>query len=469
MSTAPEPFDLAVNDALIVNAGGSRRGNIGVRGDMIAAIEPGPLAARRVIDAAGRPVIPGVVDAHCHFRILQGHGPNAIASSDDYVVGPRAAAFGGVTTFIDFAIQRRGHPAREEVEARIAEAASGSIIDFSFHASLTDPRAEVLDEIEPLMDMGIGSFKFFTAYAKWGFYVDLGFLGEAMARIAARGGTVAIHAENDEILEFWRAKKAADGPDDWMNHSLSRPELAEEVAIRDVTALARETGATIYIVHLSTARGLRAIEDGRRQGARVLAETCPHYLAFSHDVYARPDGRYYTMTPPLRADGNRQALWAAVADGRIDTLASDHNSFTRAQKEAATGFPDVPPGLGGTEMLLPFVLSHGVTTGRITLERAVELLSARPAQIFHLPSKGAIEVGKDADLVVLDLDEERTVSDAGLHDPKAYTPFAGQVMRGWPVMTISRGDVIVENGACTAPPGRGRFLMRHPIPAAAQP
>ncbi len=463
MSDAGTPFDLAVNGGLIVNAGGSTPGSIGVRDGRIAAIEPGPLQARRVIDAAGRPVIPGVVDGHCHFRIVQGQGPDAIASSDDYVIGPRAAAFGGVTTFIDFAIQQRGRPALEMAESRIAEAAAGSIIDFSFHASLTDPRPEVLDEIEPLMDLGIGSFKFFTAYAKWGFYVDLGFLGEAMTRIAARGGTVAIHAENDEILEFWRAKKAAENPTDMMNHSLSRPELAEEVAIRDVAALARETGATIYIVHLSTARGLRAIEDGRGQGATILAETCPHYLAFSHDVYARPEGRYFTMTPPLRAEGNRQALWEGVADGRIDTLASDHNSFTRAQKDAAGGFLDIPPGLGGTEMLLPFVLSHGVNAGRITLERAVDLLSTRPARIFHLPSKGAIEVGRDADLVVLDLDMERNVTDAVLHDPRAYTPFAGQQMRGWPVTTISRGEVIVEDGACTALPGRGRFIPRHPV------
>jgi len=463
MNERAPSFDLAVNDALIVNAAGSEPGSIGVRDGRIAAIESGPLEARRVVDAGGRPVIPGVVDGHCHFRIVQGHGPDAIASSDDYVIGPRAAAFGGVTTFIDFAIQQRGHSALEMAQSRIKEAAAGSVIDFSFHASLTDPRPEVLDEIEPLMDMGIGSFKFFTAYAKWGFYVDLGFLGDAMARIGARGGTVAIHAENDEILEFWRAKKAAEDPTDMMNHSLSRPELAEEVAILDVTALARETGATIYIVHLSTARGLAAVGDGRRQGANLFAETCPHYLAFSHDVYARADGRYFTMTPPLRADGNRQALWNGVADGRIDTVASDHNSFTRRQKEAATGFLDVPPGLGGAETLLPFVLSYGVNAGRITLERAVELLSTRPAQVFHLPSKGAIEVGRDADLVLLDLDEERDMTDASLHDPQAYTAFAGQRMRGWPTMTISRGEIIVEDGECTAQPGRGRFIPRHPV------
>jgi dihydropyrimidinase len=457
-----EPYDLVVTDALIVHRDRSEVGSVAVRDGVIAAVGQGPFAGAREIDARGRPVIPGVIDAHCHFRIVQGQGPDAVASSDDYEIGPRAAAFGGVTTFIDFAIQKRGSRAADEVEARVAEAEAASVIDFSFHASLTDARPESLEEIAPLMDRGIGSFKFFMAYAKWGFYVDLGFLQQAMALIAERGGTASVHAENDEILEFWRARYAEVESRDFMSHSLSRPELAEEVAIRDAIALAAEVGARLYVVHLSTARGLRAIERGRADGATVFAETCPHYLAFSHDVYARPEGRYFTMTPPLRAEGNRQALWDAAADGRIDVIGSDHNSFTRAQKEAASGFLDVPPGLAGSEMLLPYVLSDGVSSGRISLNRAVELLCARPSEIFHLPRKGAIEVGRDADLLMLDMDEEREVTDASLHDAKAYTAFAGRRMRGWPVLTISRGEVIVSDGDCHASPGRGRFVPRYP-------
>jgi dihydropyrimidinase len=462
-------YDLVINDALVVNAGGRFHGSIGVHGGTIAALELEPLRGDVEIDARGRPVIPGVVDVHCHFRIAQGHGPEAVVSSDDYVIGPRAAAFGGVTTFVDFAIQQRGRPAREMVEARIEEASAGSIVDFGFHGSLTDPRPEVLDEIEPLMDRGIASFKFFMAYAKWGFYVDLGFLQGAMARIAARGGVAAVHAEDDEILEFWRDHYARLEPRDMLNHSLSRPELAEELAIANATRLARETGVSLYVVHLSTARGLEAIVTGRAAGARVIAETCPHYLAFTHDVYRRPDGACFTMTPPLRADGNRQALWQGVRNGRINVIASDHNSFTRAQKERATGFLDVPPGLFGSEMLLPFVLSEGVNAGLISLERAVDLVATTPARVYHLPNKGAIEVGRDADLVVVNLDEERLVTDASLHDPQAYTIFAGQTMRGWPITTISRGEVIVDGGECRATPGRGRFIARYPTLAAGAP
>lgn len=456
-----ERHDLVVNEALIVNSSGRFHGSIGVRAGVITTLSRDGLRGDIEIDARGRPVIPGVVDAHCHFRISQGHGPDAVVSSDDYVIGPRSAAFGGVTTFIDFAIQQRGRPACDEVESRIEEASAGSIIDFGFHCSLTDPRPPVLDEIEPLMDRGIASFKFFMAYAKWGFYVDLGFLHAAMARIAARGGVVAVHAEDDEILEFWRDQKSREARSDMLNHALSRPDLAEEVAIRSAIALARETAATLYIVHLSTARGLRAIVEGREAGTRVVAETCPHYLAFSHDVYRRPDGRYYTMTPPLRADEDRQELWEGVRDGRIDVVGSDHNSFTRAQKDRATSFLDVPPGVAGTETLLPYILSEGVATGVITLERAVEILCANPARVYHLPRKGSIELGKDADLVVVDVDEERLVTDRSLHDPAAYTPFAGRRLRGWPITTISRGEVVVDRGVSSARPGRGRFVPRY--------
>jgi dihydropyrimidinase len=319
----------------------------------------------------------------------------------------------------------------------------------------------VLDEIEPIMDLGVASFKFFMAYRAWGFYVDHGFLQGAMTRIRARNGICEVHAEDDEILEFWRQKYAAEDPGDMMNHSRSRPELAEVMAIESAIALAKETGATLYVVHTSTGRGLEAILEGRTEGARVIAETCPHYLAFTHDVYARPEGRYFTMTPPLRAERDRQRLWQGIVDGEVDIVASDHNSFTREQKDRANGFLDVPPGLAGTEMLLPFILSEGVNTGRITLERAVELVSTNPARIHHLTSKGSIEVGKDADLVLVDLDAERLVSDRSLHDPQAYTVYAGRTMRGWPVMTISRGEIVVDGDRCAAVPGRGRFVPRY--------
>lgn len=460
-------MDLAVNNALIVNAHRSFTGSVGCSNGTIALIGEKPVDADVVIDGTGKVLLPGVVDPHVHFKIAQGYGPDAVVGSDDYEIGPRAAAFGGVTTFIDFAIQKRGESALGMVEGRIAEAEAGSIVDFSFHAGLTDGSATTLAEIHRIMDLGVTSFKFFMTYRKWGFYIDRGSLAQAMALIAERSGVAAVHAEDDEILEFWRERLNAEDPSSMFNHSLSRPEFAEELAIRDAIELSREAGAQLYVVHLSTRRGLEVIEGARKRGVGVLTETCPHYLAFTHDVYRESGGQYFTMTPPLREPGNREELWRGVADGRIQLVSSDHNSFTRAQKDAATGFLDVPPGVYGTEMLLPYLLSEGVNAGRISLERAVAVTSTNAARIFSLPSKGAIEVGKDADLVLVDLERERDVSDQLLHDPNAYTNFAGKRMRGWPVMTVSRGEVIVDGDDCLARSGRGRFVARHPVGRAA--
>ena len=464
MSNSAKPdalYDLVVVDAEVVNAGGRFHGSVGVRDGRIAAIADGPIAGRKTIDARGRYLLPGVVDAHCHFRISQGSGPDAIVSSDDYVIGPRAAAFGGVTTFIDFAIQPRGQSAIENLKSRIEEASAGSIIDFAFHCSLTDPSPEVLLEIDQIMDAGVCSFKFFMTYRKYGFFVDHGFLLEAMRRIGARKGVCAVHAEDDDLIEYWRSHYRRVGPNDMMNHSHSRPELAEELAIRDAMRLSQDAAAELYVVHLSTRRGLAAIVDGRSAGVNVRAETCPHYLAFTHDVYAGADARFFTMTPPLRADGNRQGLWEGVRSGSIEVIASDHNSFTRAQKEAGKSFLEIPPGIAGSEMLLPFVLSEGVNTGRIRIEDAVRLVCWNPARIYRLPAKGSIEVGKDADMVLVDLEEERVMTDKMLHDPLSYTVFAGRRMRGWPIMTISRGEVVIDGVECRAEEGRGRFIARH--------
>jgi dihydropyrimidinase len=459
-SDSGQAYDLVINNAVIVNGTGRFRGSIGVRDEKIAALSSDRLSGREEIDAGGRSVIPGVVDAHCHYRIVQGQGPTAIHSSDDYRVGPLSGAVGGVTTFVDFAIQQRGRPAQEEVEARIAEASADSVIDFSFHAALTDSRPSVVEEIDSLVDRGIASFKFFMTYSKWGFYADLGFMHAAMERIAARRAIAAIHAENDEILEWWRAHYGSDGPADVFNHARSRPEIAEEVAIQAASALALETGASLYVVHLTTARGLATIVANRARGADIVAETCPHYLAFSDDALRGARARYYTMTPPLRPDENVAELWRGLVDGRIEVVGSDHNSFTRDQKDEAEGFLGIPPGVAGSELMLPYLLSEGVATNRISLERLVQLLCSNPARIYGMNAKGSIEIGKDADLVVLDLAAERVVVDEMLHDPRAYTIFAGMRFRGWPAMTISRGEPIIVDGRSTAAPGRGRFVAR---------
>ncbi len=451
-------LDLALNGGTVVNADGQQVANVGVRGGRIVALTAEPLAARKVIDATGQLIFPGVIDSHVHFQLQQGQGKKATVTEDDYTTGPISAARGGVTTFIDFAIHPRNMPPLEYLTHRMDMAAAGSCIDFAFHAGITDPRPEIIEQFPAIMDLGIPSFKFFVTYRKWGFAVDLGFLMAAMQKIRALGGMACLHAEQDEILEWLRAQYATE--QDLIYHSLTRPDFSEEIAIYEAAVLARETGCPLYIVHLSTAKGLNVIRRAKADGIPIITETCPHYLAFDHDVYRRPDGVLFTMTPPLRPPGNSEALWAGLADGSLSVVSSDHNALGAKVKQSRPHFLDVPPGLAGTESLLPYLYSEGVAKGRITVERMVELLSTAPARIYGLPDKGVVRVGFDADLVVFDPHAHYTVHAADQYLPVGFTIFEGMMFTGRPVNTISQGQVIVDHGQFVGQPGSGRFIAR---------
>jgi dihydropyrimidinase len=292
----------------------------------------------------------------------------------------------------------------------------------------------------------------------WAFAVDLGFLLAAMQKIRALGGLACLHAEQDEILEWLRAQHREQ--QDLIYHSLTRPDFSEEIAIYEAVVLARETGCPLYIVHLSTAKGLDVIRRAKAEGIPVITETCPHYLAFSDQVFQRPDGVLFTMTPPLRPPGNSEALWAGLADGSISVVSSDHNALGAQVKQSRPHFLDVPPGLAGTESLLPYLYSAGVAQGRITVERMVELLATAPARIYGLPNKGAIRVGYDADLVVFNPQLQYTVRADDQYLPVGFTIFEGMTFTGQPVFTISQGQVIVDHGHFVGRPGQGRFIKR---------
>jgi dihydropyrimidinase len=337
-------------------------------------------------------------------------------------------------------------------------AAAGSPIDFAFHAGIVDPRPEVLEQFPAIVELGIPSFKFFVTYRKWQFAVDLGFLMAAMQRIRSLGGMACLHAEQDEILEWLRTQHA--GEPDLIYHSLTRPDFSEEIAIYEAAVLARETGCPLYVVHLSTAKGLRVIERARADGVPVLTETCPHYLAFDHDIYRQPQGVLYTMTPPLRAPGNPEALWQGLASGSISVVSSDHNALGARVKQQRPHFLDVPPGLAGTESLLPYLYSEGAAAGRLTAERVVELLSAAPARIYGLANKGAVKVGYDADLVVWDPEARYVARAEDQYLPVGFTIFEGRTFTGQPRQTISQGKVVVDRGEFVGQPGSGRFIPR---------
>jgi dihydropyrimidinase len=454
-------YDLAINSGLVVTPGGQLPASIGVADGRIATLSMEPLEAAETIDASGKVVLPGAIDPHVHFGMYQ----RQVVTSDDYATGSVSAACGGVTTYIDFAVQPSGSSAVAAFRERLEEASKASAIDYAFHAALTTPNDQTLSEIGELVSLGVRSFKFFMTYRKFQFYTDLGFLLEAMREIGRLGAVALIHAENDEILEHLKASYLAAGHSGIEYLERQRPDYAEEIAISSTAALARETGCEVAVVHLSSARGLRAVVRGREDGARYWAETCPQYLVLTRDLLKRADGALFTFTPTMKAPEDSEALWAGLANGDVTYVGSDHSPFNRDIKLGATTFEEIYPGIPGTETLLPLLYSEGVGAGRLTVERLADLTSTTTARIFQLVGKGAIRPGNDADLAIVDPSKEVVLSREALHSRCDYTPYAGMRLHGYPVATISRGEIVMRDGEFTARAGRGRFVERRPAGA----
>ena len=449
-------FDVAINHGTVVLPGGPVQANLGIRRERIASIASEPVEARETLDAQGKIVLPGGIDPHVHFRMYQG----PMVTSDDYATGSRSAACGGVTTYIDFAVQPSGGSALEAVQDRLSEAQRDSSIDFAFHAALTTATDATLADIEPIVALGVRSFKFFLTYRAFGFYTDLGFLLEAMREIARLGGVALIHAENDEILEHLKARYLAEGRTGMRSLALQRPDYAEEIAVASTAALARETGCNTAVVHLSSARGLAAAVHARTNGAPYWVETCPQYLLLSQTQLDGADGGLYTFTPTMKEPTDADALWTGIQNGDVTYAGSDHSPFDRLVKLGAARFDMVYPGIPGTETLLPLLFSEGVNSSRLSLERFASLTSGNAARLFQLRHKGAIQLGYDADLVVFDPGMEVILSPAVLHSRCDYTPYDGRYLRGYPVATLSRGEVVMRDGEFTGRAGRGRLVER---------
>ena len=452
-------MDLVVKGGRVVTATESFRADIGVDGGKIVAIAENIAAeGARVVDATGKLVLPGAIDVHTHMQLPFG----GTVSADDFEGGTRAAAFGGVTTIIDFAIQSKGSGLAETVERRRAEADPKVCIDYSLHLAITDWNRNTRGEIREIIESGIPSFKLFMVYRKEGWMVDDGALFGILSEVAKYGGLVGVHAENAFIIDALVEQFLAEGRLGCEYHPRSRPNFVEGEAIRRAIYLTRAAGGNLYIFHMSTEEGVEAVAEGRALGVRVQAETCPQYLLLTEERYLQPDGHHYAICPPLRSPADSEALWEALADGTIQVIASDHCPFDSRQKALWEGnFTKIPMGLPGVETLLPLALSEGVGKGRFSLNRCLELLSTNPAKIFGLyPQKGTIGVGSDADLVIVDPEMEVTLSPQQLHTAIDYSPYQGMRLKGYPVVTISRGEVIVEYGEFLGRPGRGRFLPR---------
>jgi dihydropyrimidinase len=434
----------------VVTTSGSKRADIGVQDGRIAVIGDVPRAARE-LDAIGKLVLPGCVDLHTHLASTPTFKP-----LDDFEHGTRAAIAGGVTTVCSMVYQ--DGTLRTGIERGLRDAA-GSLADFAFHIVVTDPTEAAIAELPSLAREGYGGLKVFMVSPRFDErirdYIQL-------LRAAANAGMlVAVHAEDHDIVARATAELHAAGHDAVRYFPESRPAEAEDVAIRSAAQLAAKTGASVYLVHLSSRLALAALAEAKARGVRVYGETRPLYLYLTRERFERPDAAMWVGQPPLREQEDVDAMWEALRNGLLDTVGTDHYPHLRAAKLAADlAFDRVPPGVANLETLLPMLYSEGVRRGRLTMERIVDVLATSPARIGGMRSKGDIDVGRDGDIVIFDPELTRTIRATEMHSACDYDPYEGWVVTGWPVMTLLRGEIAYARGEILARPGQGRLVRR---------
>jgi len=416
--------------------------------------------ADRVIDAKGRLVIPGGIDPHTHMELPFG----GTFASDDFETGTIGAAHGGTTTIIDFAVQGKGQSLNQAIDAWHAKAEGKTSVDYGFHLICTDIPDERLPEMRPMIDQGITSFKLFMAYPGV-FLVDDATIYKAMGMAGENGGLICMHAENGVVIDAIVKRALAEGKTAPKYHALTRPTKAEAEGVHRAIALADMAQTSVYIVHLSSSDALDEVTRARDNGINVYAETCPQYLFLDYSVYEQPDfeGAKWVMTPPIREKWNQEKLWRGLQFGDLQVISTDHCPFCfKEQKELGRNdFSKIPNGGPGVEDRMSLVFNGGVAGGRINLNRFVELTSTAAAKIFGLfPRKGTIAIGSDADIVIFDPDEERTISAKTHHMRVDYSCYEGMKVRGVTKTVLSRGELVIEEGQYVGRKGHGTFLKR---------
>ncbi len=425
------------------------------------------VTANRTIDASGKYVIPGAIDVHTHMELPFG----GTFAKDTFETGTRAAAFGGTTTIVDFAVQSKGKSLREGLEIWQAKAEGHAAIDYGFHMIMSDVTDASLREMDTLVDEGITDFKLFTAYPGV-FFSDDGAIFRALQRSAKNGGLIMMHAENGLAIDIVANQNAESGKTDPYWHGVSRYPIFEGEATNRVIRLAEAANAAVYIVHLSARDALDAIRSARDRGARAFAETCPQYLFLSLDDLGNGfEGAKFVCSPPLRPKDHWPELWAGLAKDDLQLVATDHCPFDfHGQKELGRGdFRKIPNGLPAVEDRLDLMHDGGVVGGHISKERWIEVCSAAPARMFGMAGrKGVVAPGADADLVVYDPNRRHTISASTHHMDVDYSCYEGRQVTGGSDVVLSRGEVIVENGEWKGRAGYGRFIKRTPTGATLQ-
>jgi dihydropyrimidinase len=461
---------ILIKGGTVVTAGGTLDADVLVDGEKIAAViardasgggaeAASVISADEIIDAEDKYVIPGGIDAHTHMEMPFG----GTFSVDSFETGTKAAAWGGTTTIIDFAVQAKGTSLLATLDKWHEKADGNCAIDYGFHMIVSDVNDSTLKEMDACIDGGVTSFKMFMAYPGV-FYATDGEILLAMQQASRSGATIMMHAENGIAIDQLVAQALAAGRTDPVYHGLTRPpELEGEATSRAIT-LARVADCPLYIVHLSASQALAAVAEARNAGQNVFAETCPQYLYFTIDDLARPDfeGAKFVCSPPLRTPEHPRSLWRGLRTNDLSVVSTDHCPFCfKEQKEMGRGdFAKIPNGMPGVEHRMD-LLHQGVVAGEITLSRWVETCSTTPARMFGLyPRKGVIAPGADADIVVYDPSATQVLSAATHHMNVDYSAYEGMEITGKVAVTMSRGRVIMKDGEFTGSTGQGAFLSR---------
>jgi dihydropyrimidinase len=452
---------LIVN-GLVVTADGSYPADVLVDGETIAAVGAGlgaTVTADETVDATGKYVIPGAIDVHTHMELPFG----GTFAKDTFETGTRAAAFGGTTTIVDFAVQTKGQALHEGLDTWHAKAEGNAVVDYGFHMIMSDVNDGTLAEMDQLVAEGVPDFKLFTAYPGVFLSPD-DHIFRAMQQTGKNGGMILMHAENGPVIDILAAAQIAAGMTDPLGHGLARDSRMEGEATNRMIRLAEVAGVPVYFVHMSAKEALKALMEAKDRGAMAWAETCPQYLYLTLDDLGNGfNGAKFVCSPPLRTPDHVEALWGAVKRGDLSAIGTDHCPFDfHGQKEMGRGdFRKIPNGLPGVEERLD-LMHQAVVDGRITRERWVDVCSTTPAKLFGMPQKGVIAAGADADIVVYDPNRKHVLSASTHHMDVDYSCYEGLEITGGSDVVLSRGSVVVRNGEFTGTKGHGKFVKRTP-------
>ena len=447
-------MDLIIKNGTVVTPSCTFKADVGVTGGKITAIaehidEP----CENIVDAAGKYVLPGAIDGHTHLAMPFG----GTISSDGYFAGTRAAACGGTTMVLDFAMQDFGESMVDTIKRRDALCAPEAAVDYGFHVAVKDVTNGLIDTISDAVEYGVPTFKVFMVYD---FGVDDGVFYQVLEKAKNCGALIEVHAENRDIIAARTKPYLSEGKTSAWYHYMSRPEFVEAEADMRAIHWAKEIGAPLYIVHLANSKGAEEVAKAQAEGYEIYAETCPQYLEFTSEVYKRPDGRNFVCSPPMKGEESREALWKAIKTGVISTIATDHCPFQSYEKDwGKDDFTKIPNGCAGIENMYPYMLA-AANAGKISYEKAVELCSANPAKIFGCTEKGEIAIGKDADIVIYDPEREFTITNDKMHSDCDHTVWEGIKLKGYPEATYSRGRLVYKNGEFLGEKGWGKFVKR---------